>query len=92
MISTLVRSLLSATQFPLRFLHSLEMEVRKQAVHLCCYLRCAEVADAAGVGVVDLLLRSELSGFDIQSHLAVGISEGHAAGSRPHHKVRPETV
>ena len=32
------------------------------------------------MGVVDVLVGRELSGFDVESHLLVGIAEGHAAG------------
>ena len=58
------------------------MEVVPSLLEECGNLLCAEVADAALVGVMDFFLRHKLSGLDVEPNLLVGIAERHSFGSQ----------
>ena len=59
-----------------------EVDACERVVHELGYAVVAQVANAAGVGVVNVFVGVELSGFDFEAHLFVGVAEGGAGGCK----------
>ena len=59
-------------------LHTGEIETGYDFIHKATYLVVAEIADASFVGVVYILVRGEVSSFNVKTDLLVGIAERHA--------------
>ena len=59
-------------------LHRGEVEALDDLIHQLGDAVVAQIADAALVSVVHLLMRRKTSGFDVEPHLLVGVAEGHA--------------
>ena len=65
--------------------HALEVEAVERLLHESLDLVVAEVADRAFVGVVDVVRGLERTSLDVESHLLIGIAEGHPVGSQAIH-------
>lgn len=58
------------------------MEFGEGMLHESLYLVVAEIADAALVSVVDILVWLEFSSLDFQSHFLVSVAEWHSVGGK----------
>ena len=61
------------------------METVERLLHDLCDFIVAEVADGSLMGVMDLMAGLELTGFNVESYLLIGIAEGHAVGGQTIH-------
>lgn len=72
-------------QSSLRLLHFAKVEVTEYLVHQCRDAVVAQVADASLMGVVDIMVGTELASLYLQSHFLIGIAERHAVGGEAVH-------
>lgn len=66
----------------LGILHALEVELREGLLHQRLNLVVAEIADAAFVSMMNILVWLEFASLDFQSYLLVSIAEWHAVGCK----------